>query len=721
MEDLPDGVFDNLANLTILDIDGNNLTSLDEGVFDNMTRLQTLWLNRNDLRALPPGIFGNLSRLRALWINSNRLTALPDSVFEGLGGLRAVNASNNPGAPFPIELELQRTDSDDPLARGTATVSVHVATGALFPMEIGISTSGVSTASNWVRIGTGETRSSSLHVTRPIGSGFSASMRAATVPEVPPCTQSLCIGGFKVVAGDPLVLANPRDVSVSAPVVYLNQAAQNREGTVPLIAGRQAILRVFGKSDDVNYFRPAAKAMFYRDGEMVFSADLDAPPGGIPTEVDESRLTRSFNAMVPGEVLMPGTEMVVDLDPDGVLPLEPGSVTRVPETGMTALNVVEVPPLNVTIVPVQYAWEPNAGFNERVVEASRDLVENTPEELLYPTLTVLPVHEVNLKLRDPYFTWADTLESSGFTLLGELELLRHLEAAGTAEYYHGLFAWPRFSTWQGWGFGGVAADIPSWTAMTLSHRATGVFYSGFASTFAHELGHNLALRHAPCGGAGGPDLAYPYPEADIGIWGYDFGMTGQPGTLVDPGVKDHMSYCGPEWVSDFSFAKALAHHSRYSWADPQTRRGGPQRTLMLSGGVHDGSLRLGPTFVWQAQSKLPSRGGAYSVTGFDASGRQLFSLSFEPGAPNDLGARSFVFAVPYRPEWDQRLDRVVLRGPEGFVAVDRAAIDQVTVVADRRTGRVRSIASDWVGDVPSAMGRSAQYDVSRGLQGPRLR
>ena len=721
-DELPSGVFDALADLLILDMERSNLSSLPAGVFDNLSQLRSLWINRNGLTSLPEGVFDNLSRLQTLWVNSNALNTLPDGVFEGLGSLRTLNATNNPGAPFPLELALERTDNDDALAPGPAKVSINLAPGAPFPMQVGLATSGAVASVYWLTIGAGETRSSTTRVLKPIGSGIASSVRTATLPEMPECTFLACVTGFKIVASDPLVLANPKLVRVETPAVYLNQAAQNLKGTVPLIAGRQAILRVFGTGDDVNNLRPAAKAMFYRAGEMVHSVDLDAPPNGIPTEVDESRLTRSFNAMVPGEVLMPGTEMVVDLDTEGTLPLGPGSMTRVPRSGTMPLNVLEVPPLNVTIVPVHYAWEPNAVYNDRVMDVSRNLVENMPEELLYPTRTVLPVRDVNLTLREPYYTWADTLEGAGFELIDEIELLRHLEAAGTAEYYHGLFAWPRYARWQSWGFGGVAADIPSYSAMTLSHLGDGSVYRGTASTFAHELGHNLSLRHAPCGGAGGPDPRYPYEAASVGTWGYNFGRTGQAGTLVDPMVfKDHMSYCGPEWVSDYFFAKSLVHLVRYGRADARARRGPARRALLLSGGVHDGEMRLAPPFVWQAQPRLPQRGGRYSVAGYDASGREVFSLSFETGAPNDLGGRSFMFAVPYRSEWDQTLEQIVLRGPEGFVAVDRSTIDQAAIVADRATGRIRSIVPNWTGDVPAAMGRAAQFRVSRGLQGMELR
>ena len=49
-------------------------------------------------------------------------------------------------------------------------------------------------------------------------------------------------------------------------------------------------------------------------------------------------------------------------------------------------------------------------------------------------------------------------------------------------------------------------------------------------TIAHELGHNLGLHHAPCGGAGNPDPSFPHVDGSAGAWGYDFarGELGAP-------------------------------------------------------------------------------------------------------------------------------------------------------------------------------------------------
>ena len=42
-----------------------------------------------------------------------------------------------------------------------------------------------------------------------------------------------------------------------------------------------------------------------------------------------------------------------------------------------------------------------------------------------------------------------------------------------------------------------------------------------AETLTHELGHNMALQHAPCGGTGDADEDYPYENGVTGAWGYN--------------------------------------------------------------------------------------------------------------------------------------------------------------------------------------------------------
>ena len=64
------------------------------------------------------------------------------------------------------------------------------------------------------------------------------------------------------------LLISPGSVRLTAPAVYLNQVVQRLDGTVPLIAGRDALLRVFVTGDEVSYYEPRAYADFLRAGEV---------------------------------------------------------------------------------------------------------------------------------------------------------------------------------------------------------------------------------------------------------------------------------------------------------------------------------------------------------------------------------------------------------------------------------------------------------------------
>jgi hypothetical protein len=87
-------------------------------------------------------------------------------------------------------------------------------------------------------------------------------------------------------------------------------------------------------------------------------------------------------------------------------------------------------------------------------------------------------------------------------------------------------------------------------------------------TVVHEVGHNHGRNHAPCGDPAGADTAYPYPGAAVTTAGYDIDNQ----VLIDPtevdeytqqATTDFMSYCSPQWWSDYSW-QALIERVRIS-------------------------------------------------------------------------------------------------------------------------------------------------------------
>ena len=80
IEQLPEGIFDSLADLTRLGLSGNEIEQLPNGIFDGLTSLESLYLSYNDIRELPDGAFNSLTGLVRLSLSSNSLTHVPSSV-----------------------------------------------------------------------------------------------------------------------------------------------------------------------------------------------------------------------------------------------------------------------------------------------------------------------------------------------------------------------------------------------------------------------------------------------------------------------------------------------------------------------------------------------------------------------------------------------------------------------------------------------------------------
>ena len=485
---------------------------------------------------------------------------------------------------------------------------------------------------------------------------------------------------------------NPSQVVLSAPVIYLNQAAQNLDASVALIAGRPALIRVFVVGDQTSYYGPGARVTLFQEGTEVFNQVLAPATEKTPNEVIESEMEGSLNAVIPGSLIRPGVRMVVELDPEGLVPLAPGSQTRYPATGSTELNVVEPQVFRQIIVPTISALSPN----ESVYDWTDGLNPESPRVRL--TRTLMPVGSMELEVRETYRTGADLSTENGWSQwINETVIL--YEQEGNRGYYYGVVV-VSSPAYGGLGYIGFPVSV-------------GLAYEDI---YAHEVGHNMNLRHAPCGGAGGPDPSYPYPSGNIGIWGYNVHLE----RLMDRNaLRDIMTYCDPVWISDYHFTRATNHRLSGDGGvelDAGSAAGGAGtrgEMLVVWGSVQDGRMRLDPSFVLDGPPVLPETEGPYRVEGLASDGRTEFSLSFTP-APLEFGGGGFVFLVPWEADWADALDRLVLTGPEGEFTLTRSGTPPMAVVTEPSTGRIQAIIRDWDGGPLPGEG-TADVMVTRGI------
>lgn len=470
---------------------------------------------------------------------------------------------------------------------------------------------------------------------------------------------------------------------------YLTQATQSREYPVPLVAEKQALLRVFVTATrETDEGIPPVRARFYRDGSETYTVTIPGKSVVIPTEIDEGSLEKSSNVTIPDTVLHPGLEMVIEIDPEDNLDDDLLVTRRIPEEGRLALEVHSMPDFELTLIPFLWEEDPDSS----VLEATEAMADDEEEhDLLHDTYDLLPVNGLSVSEHDP------VVSSSNLTihLLHQTYAIRAME--GGSGYWMGLMS--------GLVLGGRGLAI----------LANKVSFSVLDSwVMAHELGHNLYSLHAPgCGTRPSTvDRNYPYLGGEIGAWGYDH----RAGRVLRPSTHDFMTYCSPGWVSDYFFSNMMRFRANGAIIPGSPAPAFAHRGLLIWGGVdNEGMPSLEPAVVVDAPPSGPRGPGPYTLTGKDAAGARPFSFSFDmeevADAEGEVG--QFAFVLPVDPGWVGSLASITLTAPDGSATLDGETDAPMAIVRDVRSGQVRAFLRGL--SEPPALSGDFKIYWSRGI------
>jgi Peptidase M66 len=371
---------------------------------------------------------------------------------------------------------------------------------------------------------------------------------------------------------------------------------------------------------------------------------LATPSGAIPTAVPEApSFSNSYVATLPASVVKPGLRFSVQINN--------GQAATV-----VTPRVNSATPITFVAVPVKIG-----GTTGEVISQAEPYLSSR-----------LPVPSITYRVRAPYTSKkvsslpnSDNGWDSAFDkILDELDDLHALEQASSRTYYYG-FVPKRVFGLLGVGFRPGNAAI----GFDKPNSAVAV-----RETMVHELGHNLSLPHAPCGGPARPDPNYPYPNAQLGsgsrfIWGYN-DVTKAFTNPRDKDNHDLMSYCDGDTFSDYNYLKMYRHlnpsnNSQKALAFQEAADGhamhdeptedqasedeakAPQELLLLSGRIDlNGKVSLSPVKSLMGQPRGTSRKGSHTVSISTDAGvvSYRFNLKHVDHRPD---SSRFLIAIPH--------------------------------------------------------------------------
>ncbi|MBC8087947.1 MAG: Ig-like domain-containing protein [Phycisphaerae bacterium] len=426
--------------------------------------------------------------------------------------------------------------------------------------------------------------------------------------------------------------------------MYLIQSVQLVDGSVKLVANREAVARVYLRGSRTGIGSATVRLRAFQGATLLqtFTANVN------PTlTVDEGCC--SANISIPASVVRAGVSIIADADPANAIAESNETDNSFPLSGTPlALNVSTVPDFNITLVPVR--------------QNRSNLLGVANNTILSMLKSIWPLATVNVRTRATPLAIDYTLVSGSFDewgfLVRDMELARRADPQ--AQYYYGLARVTYTS-----GVLGLAGGIPALSAVGLDEGSS--FGAAEARlTLAHEMGHTIGLRHAPCGGAAGPDPAFPFADGRAGAFGLDIASGN---ILKVPSGHDVMSYCDNQWVSVYNYRNVFDQRARNPNGVPAqlAADGAPTAVLMVTGGVDAQEARIDGSFEMTARPNKYDPAGRFVLEGFGANGKVLFTHRFTPFEVSDgkPGAEGFVVGVPVSETMKAEIVRIAVREVNG--------------------------------------------------------
>jgi hypothetical protein len=305
---------------------------------------------------------------------------------------------------------------------------------------------------------------------------------------------------------------------------------------IPIVAGRDALLRVFVNVDASHDL--TAQLFFVGDPTPIEIVQT------IPASSTDDKLISTLNFDIPGARITPTTKYRVVIGEPNVEKAADAQALAYPATDSDPIPGESVgETLKIVLVPIAYGAN---GVLPPLTEAQIKMYTDG-FRAMYPS------PKLELTVRSEPIVWKNTISPNGAgwsALLDHVAYVRMADKVGPDVYYYAPFT-PTASFGSFCGGGCVAGlGMLGDAGDSYSRASIGLGYADPDSivTALHEVGHNHGRQHAPCD-VPNADPQYPHKGGEDGVWGYNL-ITKQ---LFPPTTTDIMGYCLNVWISDYTY------------------------------------------------------------------------------------------------------------------------------------------------------------------------
>jgi hypothetical protein len=416
--------------------------------------------------------------------------------------------------------------------------------------------------------------------------------------------------GMPAHVGEPLAgMEIDKVVLYQGPATTLMDDFERPKGELPVVIGRDGLVRVFVRPQDAWESRDVQVLLSVQSaaaGLQVFESWQVLGDASKP-----GKMETTVNFEVPGELLEADTVFTVSLHEGAPSGQGAGTADKFywsSDPSDPAIQFEGTAPVELVILPIRY----NADGSGRLPNTSDVSIQKIHDRIMahYP-LTDLTVTV------EPPVDWSFPINSDGSgweTLLGDMAIRRTIAAVPENTYYYALFQ-PDESIESYCSRGCVLGlSLLGGVNDVWSRASIGLGFNGdtTSETLVHEVGHAHGREHAPCGLFGQPfDNAFPYSDGDIGVYGYDIVQRELKSPSSD---SDMMSYCMPQFVSDYTYDALLKRIQ--ALADARRSATGPTTAWRVAMVDPEGTTTLGPVLDLAS----PPTGSERSVRVLDADG-----------------------------------------------------------------------------------------------------